>query len=208
MGEIWFRALTRPSESTFDEITRDPNLSARRAYGWIILSSLVGFILYVMIGSLTGATSSLNQEVGSTILFLLCGAPFAVTSALVGIIFTAGVSQLIAGALGGEGSYTKLVYALSAYVAPLGLITSLLSAIPFALLLAYPLGLYGIFLNILAIKAVNKFGWGRAAISSIAILILLFALVAIVVIVILALLGPAIGEVFSEIQQGINTPAP
>lgn len=209
-NEIWIKAITQPSETSYDEIVNDPNASTRRAYSWIFVSSLIGFIFYVIVANLLGtnAMGSVDEALGSMFMVIICGAPIGALVAVLGAMINAGFSQLIASALGGTGTYSKLVYAFAAYLAPLALVSYLLGAIPFINCLALPLGLYGIFLNVTAVKAVNKFGWGKAIVSSVVIWLLLLVLLSIAVIVILALLGPAIGNVFSNIMEGIGTPVP
>ena len=114
----------------------------------------------------------------------------------------------VAGALGGTGSYSKLAFAFAAYLAPLSVISSVLGLIPYVNCLAFPLGIYGIVLNVTAVKAVNQLSWGKAIAASVVILAGVVIGVACLTIVILALLGPAIGNVFSNIIQEIGTPVP
>src|SRR3990170_3601181 len=53
-SETWIKALTQPSEASYAEIVNDPGAAPRKAYIWIFISSLVGFIIYILIGSLFG----------------------------------------------------------------------------------------------------------------------------------------------------------
>ena len=110
--------------------------------------------------------------------------------------------------LGGTGTYAKLAYAFAAYLAPLTLVSSFISAIPLVNCLTLPIAIYGIVLNVIAVKAVHQFGWGKALASSVLVFAGILLVVAVGVIVILALLGPAIGTVFSNIVEGITTPVP
>jgi hypothetical protein len=130
---------------------------------------------------------------------------------VLGLMISAGLTQLIASALGGTGSYSKLVYAFATYSAPLAIISSIVGSIPYVNYLAFPLSIYGMVLNVIAVKAVNQFGWGKAIASSwliLASILLVVVLVAVMVIAILTLLGPIIGSVFSGIIQGLETPVP
>ena len=210
-SETWIKALTQPSEASYAEIVNDPGAAPRKAYIWIFISSLVGFIIYILIGSLFGTNvigAGMEGILGSMIAVVLCGAPIVSLFAVLGIMISAGISQWIASALGGTGTYSKLVYTIAAYAAPLSLVSYLISSIPYLNCLYIPLGFYGIFLNITAVKTVNQFSWGKAVISSALILFLLIVVAAIIVIAVLALLGPAIGNVFSNILTGIGTPVP
>jgi len=210
--EVWVDALIRPSVETFERIVSDPNAGQARAYLWIFVSALIGygFILFVQFGisSLLGLASpeerSLRLEPGSALLALVCGMPGFATMSVIAVIINAGITQLVASLLGGTGTYSKLVYAFAAYLAPLTLISCVISIIPLlGSCLGVPLSIYGLALNVMAVKAVNRFDWGKAIVSSVLIFVLLLMLVAIVTIVILALLGPAIGNVFSNIINDI-----
>jgi len=210
-SETWTKALTQPLEASYEEISNDPNASPRKAYTWIFVSSLIGYTIFMLMSSLFGTNAigtGGGAAFGSLIGFVLCGAPIGGLFAVLGIMISSGITQAIASALGGVGTYSKLVYAVAAYTAPIALISFLLNIIPYVNCLSIPLGVYAIYLNITAVKAVNKFSWGKAIASSVLILALLLVIVAVVVIVILALLGPAIGNVFSDILTEIGTPVP
>jgi hypothetical protein len=68
---------------------------------------------------------------------------------------------VIARALGGYGTYKELSYAFGAYLAPLGIIGSVLFMVPYINCLTIPIGIYAVFLNILAIKSVHRFSHGE-----------------------------------------------
>ncbi len=64
-------------------------------------------------------------------------------------------------------------------------------------------------LNVIAVKAVHGLTWSKAALSSVALWGLLCCVVGGVIMVILALLGPAMGNVFSNMVTAIAlTPTP
>ncbi len=214
--QVWTNALTRPSVATFEELVRDPNATPGRAYAWVFIASLIGYVLSVLIqlalAGITGSASRVESEVaavaGGSIIALVCASPVVAALGVLGLMISAGITQLVASAIGGTGTYSKLVYAFAAYSAPLTLITAVLGSIPYANCLAFPLSLYAIVLNVTAVKAVHQFGWGKAAASSILIFAGILVLVACIVIVVLALLGPAIANVFSNIMQDLGTPVP
>lgn len=217
-SQVWIRALT-PSVETFEGLVRDPNASTNRAYAWVFVSALIGSAISALAQlALTGmsipgssADSATSALFSSPWLLLICGAPVAAVLAVLGLMISAGITQLIARALEGTGTYSSLVYAMAAYSAPLAIISGVISSIPYINCLVFPLGVYSLVLNVVAVKAVHQFGWGRAIASSVLIfagILVLTVLVAVVVIVVLALLGPAIGNVFSNIVQELGTPAP
>jgi hypothetical protein len=109
--------------------------------------------------------------------------------------------------LGGTGSYSELLYGMAAYTVPLSMITVVVSFIPYvALCLAIPLSLYSLALFVTAINATNQFGWGKALVSGIVLPVIILSALACFIIVILSLLGPQIGDVFSEIIRALETP--
>lgn len=118
--------------------------------------------------------------------------------------------QWIAKLFGGTGSYDKLVYGVAAIYVPISVISMLItpfSAIPFVGictgLVSIALAFYSIFLNITAVKAVNRFGWGQAA-GSVLLPGFVFALVCgCLVFIAMMALGPVIGDVFNQINQSL-----
>lgn len=139
---------------------------------------------------------------------MLCIAPLGAVLGVLFLAIIAGISNLIARAVGGTGSFGQLVYVFAAYLAPLTIISSVLGIVPILNCVTIPLGFYGLFLNILAIKAVHELSWGKAILSSVVVIGGILIFVAVFVIVILALLGPAIGNVFENIVEEIATPVP
>jgi hypothetical protein len=93
-------------------------------------------------------------------------------AAMLGLILTVAIQNIMAKLLGGQGTYSQLIYAEATFYAPLLLINSILSLIPYVWLLTYPLALYEFILSIRAIKAVHQFSWGKAIVSSLALVIL------------------------------------
>ena len=215
-SEVWLKAVTQPTVASYEDMATRPGVSSKRAYIWVFAGSLIATAITLVWVLLSGSPSALGQQeggriaadLGTTIVVLICLAPLGGVFAILGLMITAGISQAIARALGGTGTFTQLAYLIAAYLAPLGILTSLLALVPLLNCLNLPVGVYSLFLNILAVKSVNRFSWGRAVLSSVVILAGILLVVAVVVIVILALLGPAIGNVFSNIIQEMGTPAP
>jgi len=202
-SETWIDALTKPSEETYVQIAADPGASPRRAYTWIAIASFISFSISIFLSGLFAVGAGGGDALGGLMITLVCGAIFVPIFSILALMIFTGITQAIAGALGGTGSYGKLVYANAAYQAPLSLVSTGLSIIPIVSLLTIPLLFYGIVLNVIAVKAVNQFSWGKALASSIAILFGLLIIGAILVVVVLALLGPAIGNIFEEIMAGL-----
>lgn len=202
-SEVWVSALTQPSVATFEGFVQDPDATSKRAYTWVLVSALISYAISALVSMVRIAGAQGGPDASGTLGILICGAPIAALLSVLGLAISAGITQAIASALGGTGTYSKLAYTFAAYLAPLALISGVLSSIPYLNLLSYPLAIYGIVLNVIAVKAVHQFSWGKAIASSVLILVAILVLVACMVIVVLALLGPAIGNIFSNIVEGI-----
>jgi hypothetical protein len=210
-SEVWVNAITKPAVETYEDIVADPAASASKAYTWVLITAFISYSISIGLSFLLDAilgVSGLEQfgilgGITSSILLVMCCAPILSLFAVLALALNAGISQFVAGLLGGTGSYNELAYAFGAYQAPLTLITGAISVIPYLNCLGILFAIYGIALNVIAIKAVNKFDWGRAIMSSVIVIGGIIAFFACIVIVILALLGPAIGTVFSNIIMDI-----
>ncbi len=88
---------------------------------------------------------------------------------VLGLLLGASLIQLVARDLGGVGTYDELVYAIATYSAPLTLIANVLAPIPTCVHLTIPLGLYGLVLQLKAIRTVHGFDW-VSAIASLALI--------------------------------------
>ena len=175
--QTWINALSKPNEQTYVDIANSPNAKASTAYIWFFVGSLVASFLSLIVQGavIRSQLSNLGQgRLGSGFLgiaiTLICGAPIA---AIFGTLFFAigtALVQWIAKMFGGVGTNDQLAYVFAAISVPYSLVSGvfiLLSAIPyvgFCFRLIFGLaGFYVLFLQIMATKAVNKFGWGQAA---------------------------------------------
>ena len=212
--QTWLLALL-PSEKNYARIAGDPGASLGRAYVWLLLAALIGGAINTLINAVVEliigpSTNPFLQSVGqgtvtgqTLLVGVLCGVPIQAVLALVGITIAAGLSHGLASALGGRGSFTQLVYAISAYAVPFILFDSLISGIPCINLLIILTIFYALALNIVATKAVYQFGWGLATVSSVVVPIGALVLIACAVSGTLVLLRPGIGNIFSNIVKSI-----
>lgn len=218
--QVWIDALTKPSEFTFTEIANSPNAKAMTAYLWIFVGYLIQFFLSSLVRN--PALSRILQQYGGggqpgsgfvgTLITAICGAPiFAVIATLFFAISTA-IIQWIAKMFGGKGNGGQLAYAFAAILAPFSIVAgliSLLSAIPFVGLcfsvIVGVAGLYILVLEIMAVKGVNQFGWGAAIGSLFLPGLAIGFLCACLIGGSIMLLGPAIRNIFQQIQQGLGT---
>jgi len=209
--QVWLDALTKPNEYNFAEMANSSNASTGKAYLWVFLVSLVSVFVSLLISELFSSFGLQQAQRSNTYLIgLVCMVPIVAGLSVLGLIISAGLTQWVAGMFKGAGTFNQLVYVFGAISAPMTLISTVLSifySIPFLGLCLWPISilifLYILLLEVVAVKGVNKFGWGPAIGSVLTIPALLF-LCSCVVIVVLMLLGPAIGSTFSSINQSLG----
>jgi hypothetical protein len=203
-SRVWFNVLTRPSTKTFEQILRDPQASPRRAYWWVFTSAIIGTVIQSVLFRLVFKAGF--EELGLQPTPLIC-VPVVAAMAVLGIAINAGITQGAAGRLfGGKGTYGSLIYALAAWVAPIYLISSLIAGIPYFQCFTIPLSIYGLVLGVIAVKAVNQFGWAQAVVSYIVVYVLVVMVVAGITICVVLFFGPSFIDQWESIMQG--TPVP
>ena len=184
-SDVWMAAITQPSVETYEGLANDTNSEPQSAYKWVFITTLIGVAFSTIVGALfstalnigAGGDPALEAALGGGSIFaVLCTGPIGGALAVLLLALWAGVSQLIAGALGGTGSYSKLVYTFAAFAAPLTLVATVLGTFPIIGLLQFPLWLYQLVLSVIAVKAVNQIGWGQAAIASLTLVAVLFVI--------------------------------
>jgi hypothetical protein len=210
--DTWIKALTKPSEETFNAIADDPNATLGKGVLWVFVAGMIGFFITSLLGLVISAPSFISDfgystpsSFGSILSSLVCGLPIAGIVTVIGLLINAGVVHLSAKAMGGAGTYEKLVYTFASYQAPLALVTSGLALIPYLNCLNLLIFIYIIVLNVISNKAVNKYEWGQAVIAGAVIPLGIVFFFVCCIIGLLTLLGPAIGNVFDEIIRNLET---
>jgi hypothetical protein len=212
--QVWLKAVTRPNEQTYADLVSSPGANPNKAYLWLALSYVFSFFVVMLVSSVSTSTQyggRLSDVLGSSLIALICAAPI---SAVIGVLFYAietAIVQWVANLFKGTGTYSQLIYAFAAFTAPISIVSSvisLFSLIPFIGLcfsiISIGVGIYALVLMIMAVKGVNKFGWGEAAGSVLIPGLVVVFLCACVTIGVLMLLGPVIGDVFSTINQSLG----
>jgi len=224
--ETWIAAVTKPNESTFAEIAAQPGASTGKAFLWVALASLISAFFGALSQSVgAGQSMEMMREflppdvayalpsgggAGMSFGAVLCGAP---VGAIFGVLFFAigvGLIQWVAKLFGGTGSFEKLAYTFASIMVPISVVSavlSLLGMIPFIGLLfglvSFAVSIYSLVLNIMAVKAVNNLDTAKAVGAVLLPGVVIFLVICCCIAVVTLALGPAIGEVFSEIQQGL-----
>jgi hypothetical protein len=218
---VWSKVFTKPNEQTFIEITSHPEAKARAAYIWVfiagtlsgLINSLTRFITALAglqqaapdFGQLPGAPAALG--IGG-LLAAVCSAPLTGLFSVIGFALGVAVVQATAKFFGGQGTFDKLAYAFGAIAVPFSLISALmvpLNVLPFVAFCTLPvllaLGLYVLFLEVTAIKAVHQCGWGEAAAALFLPTILIAMLCGIAFLGLMRLVGPSINDIFQQLQR-------
>lgn len=222
---VWIKAVAKPNEQTFVEITEQPDAASRTAFIWVFIAGTISGIFQAILQAIYAATGTspripipgLEQftqtsgghagAMGITLIISLCLSPLAgVISVIFFALFTA-IVQWIAKLFGGAGSFDKLAYAFAAIMVPFTLVSSalaLFTAIPFVGaclgILSFGLSLYGMVLNVMAVKGVNRFGWAPAIGSVFIPGIVVFIFCCCIVFAGAMLLGPVLGDAFKGLQ--------
>ncbi|KAA0268606.1 MAG: hypothetical protein DPW18_13435 [Chloroflexi bacterium] len=225
--QAWVMAITKPNERTFIDLTEQPNANSKTAFLWVFIAGTISALFQAVlraIYSAMGITSQLSipgmeqfsqfqpaggdaGSIGASLLTGLCVSPVAGLFAVLFFAILIAIVQWIAKLFGGVGTFEKLAYAFAAISFPFTLISSVLAlftAIPFVgfcvNLISFGLVIYALVLEVMAVKGVNRFGWGPAVGSLLIPIFVLFLVCFCVVFAGMALMGPIIGEVFSGMQ--------
>jgi hypothetical protein len=219
---VWSRVYTHPTERTFIEITEHPDAKAKAGYVWVFiagaLSGLIGTMLQFLFG-LAGVQAA-AQEYGtnlpslplaygvSGLLWAICSMPSAGVGAVINLAVNTSLVHATAKFFGGQGTFDKLAYALGAIFAPLWLLGALtipLNLLPYGSICTGSalslLGLYTVYLQVTAIKAVHRCGWGEAFAAYFLPRLLLLLLCGVAFMLLWRAYGPEIRELMQLIQQ-------
>ena len=218
---VWSQVFTRPSERTFLEITDHPEARAKAAYLWVfltgtlsgLLNSLTRFVILLLglrqvapdFGQISGAPAALG--IGG-LLAAICGAPIAGLFSVLGFALGVSIVHATARFFGSQGTFDKLAYAFGAIAAPWSVVTALmvpLNVIPYVAFCTLPVVLlltfYALFLQMTAIKAVHRCGWGEAATILFLPGLLILMLCGVSFLVLMRVAGPSINEILQQLQS-------
>ena len=224
--QVWMKAVTKPNEQTYIELADSPEATSKTAFIWIFIAGTLSGVfqailraIYVAVGNtprlpIPGLEKYLQNlpnggqgSIGSALLAICCAPIVGVLTVLFFALITA-IVQWIAKMFGGTGTFDKLAYVYAAISVPFALVfgvLSLLTAIPYVGacfgIISFALAIYSIVLRVMAVKGVNRFGWGPAlgAVFIPALVIGLFCCC--LTAAGAALLGPVIKQNFNNFQQ-------
>jgi hypothetical protein len=208
MPELWLKIL-QMSEDFFA-------LEAPRANGsTVLISVLVMAIITAVLSTISsllwgGAQTMMMSEqyreaaavgLGSSALCGVCG---GLVGGILGFYLSTGINYLGARAFGGTGDFGTQSYLQSLFVVPIGIVSALVGLVPYlGIAVGLGLSLYAIVLNVRVVKVVHRLTTGKAVAALIVPGLVLMVVVACIVVVVLILLGPVIGNIFSDVYGGM-----
>jgi hypothetical protein len=198
MFNIWLRAITQPRLATYQALLEEePNPTFGKAAGWMALAGLIAGIISGLLLLIAG-----GQPLELVLTNLICGLIAVPILAVIGFAIGSAILLAIAKLLGGEGTFDQQSYLLAAASAPMSIVSGILAPLPLVgPVLSLLASLYYLWLSVLALQAAHRYTPGRAVVTVFAPALLIF--VPICVIAILLLIGPAVGNVFSTIENAI-----
>jgi Yip1 domain len=227
---VWIKAVTQPNEQTFVDISQSAEVSSRTAYIWIFIAGTISGIIQALVTTIRVAlglgsqfqmpgmeqymphSSGAAGGIGVTLLGGLCASPLAGLFSIIFFALFVAIIQWIAKMFGGTGTYEKMLYTMAAITVPVTLVSSgfaFLALIPFVGIctgiVSLGVAIYALVLHVMAVKGVNRFGWGQAAGSLFLPGCAIFVFCACVVFGGLMLMGPMIGNIFSGINQSLQS---
>jgi len=179
-----------------------------------VLSAISAGISTLIGGSQMAGLPSEYQETfaasaGGMVVCSLCG---GLIGTLLSFYLSNAVVYLGARIFGGSGDFGTQAYLQSLFVVPVGIVTSFLSlvyVIPFVGpclggLAMLAVAIYAVVLNVRAVKVAHDLTTGKAVAAIFVPVLVVTVVLACIVIAMLAVLGPAIGNVFSDIVNNLQ----
>jgi hypothetical protein len=220
----WMEAITKPNEQTFAAMSERPEAQTNnRAFMWVFLAGTVAAIISGVlqailqaagfapqIPGLSDLVESAPRGVAASLGIALCTSPVSGAFAVLFFAIFVGVVQWVAKMFGGTGNFSRLAYPMAAISVPFSLVSSVLT--PFGTLgaagycvsgLSLLLGLYAMVLQLMAVKGVNRFGWGQAAGSYFLPLLLIICLCSCLVFGLASIFGLAFSDIFNQINNSL-----
>jgi len=172
--QTWIKAVTKPNEQTFIDISESPDAKIQTALIWAAIAGLISGVVIGMGFALQQLIQGGNiSDKVVTIAVAICGFPIAMAVINpIALSFSTALFQWVAKLFGGVGTFEKLIYPISAITVPMTIVSSVfsfLSSIPLVgaclSIFSIAISIYATVLNIMAVKAVNRFDWGQAIAS-------------------------------------------
>lgn len=206
MWQTWLKTTTSPNDATFEELRQKPDANVTTAIIWMAIygavSAAVGIIGgFVAAGTMSSMMPQLMSEMNLSpteaaqaeqFLRMFSGGGLGMVGVAslanivtVPLFFLVGVGiyYLLARLLGGAGDFGRYAYLNAAFAAPLGILNTLLSLVPFVGCISPFITIYSLVLVYFATKVEHQMSSGRA------IMVVLFPLLAVLALMACLVLG-------------------
>lgn len=173
--EVWMTVLLMKGGNAYEDILDDPEAGTGRAFEWMAYAGIISglFFPFTLMASPQfaelKAMPEFNQFFGgfegftASIILALAMAVLTPLLSVISLAISAWFLNLIAAFMGGNGDYRRTVYALAAYMAPVGVLSSILMVVPIVgQCFASIGGVYSFILNIRALQAAHSLTTGKA----------------------------------------------
>jgi hypothetical protein len=173
--DVWMTVMLTQDVESYADVLKDPDAGIERAFVWMACAGIANALAIPIALLMNPAFAQIIADpefqsvsggldltafIGIFTLIMLFSLPIA---NIINLALNGAIQNFLAVFFGGNGYYSRTVYALAAYLAPLTIITSLLYLIPFVgQCLASLLGFYGVYMNIRALRASHSISAGSA----------------------------------------------
>jgi hypothetical protein len=184
----WFTALIPWDLGAYASVLDDPQGGAGRAFEWMAITGVITglispFIImnnpnFAVLRDTPEFRSLLgNTELTTIMIILMVGMTVLVPLlSILGLALNGAILNFLAMAFGGTGNFSRTVYAQGAYLAPMSLVSTLVTIIPGGQCVGSLLGLYSVVLNVRSLMAAHELTLWGAIKTLIAPAVILFVL--------------------------------
>ncbi len=184
--QTWLKATTSPNDATFEELRQKPDANVTTAIIWMAIYGAVAAVIGVISGAIFAGTinstlpamleqANLSAEEAAQaeqVLRIFTGGGLGLATGFASLanivivplmfLISVGIYFILAKVLGGTGDFGRYAYLNAAFSAPLGILTALLSLVPFVSCISPLISIYSLVLLYFATKTEHNLSGGRA----------------------------------------------
>jgi hypothetical protein len=167
--DVWLTVLASFDIESYKEVLNDPEAGAGRGFEWVAYAGIISGLLAPLSILNNPAIAELKNipefdgvfgSMGMTAFLVFLAFALALITPIIsvlGLALGAGIQNVLAVFFGGNGDYSRTVYALAAYLAPMTIIIALVGIVPLVgQCLTGLISLYHIILNVRALRAAHS----------------------------------------------------
>jgi hypothetical protein len=172
----WMTVLLSMDNEAYADVLDDPEAGTGRAFEWIAYAGIISGLAFPF-SLLTNPQFAMLMDMpefkeifgntGTNIFFILMLALAMMLIvpifSVIGLAISAALYNFLALTFGGNGNYSRTAYALAAYMAPVGILSSILVIVPYVgQCLGSILGIYNFILTVRALQASHSLSIGKS----------------------------------------------